>query len=157
MYLEFHPRDWIALVNKVLKQTGHQRLHVNNVIKVKQTFVCFVTAKGAHILAPTFTTLHGHGIGFMSLLRVPHHDEEIQWHPENGMPLHNCQLIVENHHNFTPLLYPSKRQLDHWLFRQYHDDAHLHIEPFSDDIASGLIAQYPQIVDIQRKLSYPII
>lgn len=157
MYLEFHPRDWIALVHKVLKQTGHARLHVSNVLRVEKDHVCFVTNKGAHIVAPTFTTLHGHGIGFMSLLRVPHQDQEVIWQPENGKPLHNGQLIVENHHNFTPLLYPSRRQLEHWLLRQYHEDAHLHLEPFSDDIAAGLIGDYPVIVDIQRKLSYPVV
>ena len=157
MYLEFHARDWIALVNKVLKQTGHQRLHIRNVVSVDKEKVCFVTTKGAHIIAPTFTTFHGHGIGFLSLLRVIHHDHEVNWDLDNGKPLHNCQLIVENHHNFTPLLYPSRKQLDHWLYRQYQDQADLYLAPFIDDIDAGLIGEYPILVDSQRKLSYPII
>jgi hypothetical protein len=55
------------------------------------------------------------------------------------------------------VLYPSLAQLDHWLVRQYQQDAQFHIEPFHDDITAGLIAEHPMIVDIQRKLSYPII
>jgi hypothetical protein len=157
MYLEFHHRDWIALINKILKTSGHQRIHIKNVHSVDQSQVCFVTTQGAHIVAPTFTTIHGHGIGFLSLLRVLHHDDSVTWEPLTGTPTHNAKLIVLNHHNFTPVLYPSLAQLDHWLVRQYQQDAQFHIEPFHDDITAGLIAEHPMIVDIQRKLSYPII
>jgi len=157
MYLEFHHRDWMALATMVLKSSGHQRIHLKNVLAVESTHVIFVTTKAAHIVAPTFTTVHGHGIGFLSLLRIPHHDEPIAWHLGSGEPKHNTKLIVLNHHNFTPVLYPSLQQLKHWLFRQYQHEAHLYIEPFNGDINAGLIGEYPVVVDMQRQLSYPVI
>ncbi|MDP2559791.1 hypothetical protein [Psychrobium sp. 1_MG-2023] len=157
MHQEFHARDWIALVNKVLHQTGHSRSHIKKVLKVTDSEVVFLTCKGATIVAPTFNSIHGHGIGFLSLLRVANSSHQPQWNAETGEPEHHCQLLVKNHHNFTPLLYPSIRQVNHWLARQYGDKGGLHRAPFEDDIDKGYIGRYPAIVDIQRQLSYPVV
>jgi len=157
MHQQFQPRDWIALVNKVLRQTGHQRIHIKSVLGVTDNAVAFLTCQGARIIAPTFNSVHGHGIGFLSLLRVANSNNEPQWEPLTGEPVHHCQLLVQNHHNFTPLLYPSVSYVKHWLTRQYGEQSILHLEPFEGDIQSGWIGQYPTIVDIQRQLSYPIV
>ncbi len=157
MHQQFHPRDWIALVTKVLRLTGHSRIHIKNVLQVTDKSVSFLTCQGANIVAPTFNSIHGHGIGFLSLLRVANSQHEAQWDEETGEPIHHCQLLVKNTHNFTPMLYPSISYIERWLVKQYGERAHLHKKPFEDDIDKGFIGRYPAIVDIQRQLSYPIV
>lgn len=157
MHKQFHPRDWIALVNKVLRQTGHQRIHIKSVLEVTSNSVSFLTCHGAKIIAPTFNSVHGHGIGFLSLLRAANSAHQPQWDEETGQPIHHCQLLVKNHHNFTPMLYPSINYVEHWLAKQYGENALLHKEPFTGDIKLGFIGTHPAIVDIQRQLSYPIV
>jgi len=157
MHQQFHPRDWIALVNKVLRQTGHRRIHIKSVLEITDNSVSFITCQGANIIAPTFNSVHGHGIGFLSLLRVANTHHAPQWDEATGVPVHHCKLVVKNQHNFTPMLYPSISYVDHWLTKQYGDNAQLHKEPFCDDIEKGFIGQFPTIVDIQRQLSYPIV
>ncbi len=157
MYQEFHHRDWLALINKVLRQTGHQRIHIKKVLQVAPHHVSFITCQGATILAPTFNSIHGHGIGFLALLRLPNTLQQASWERDTGQPIHHCQLLVKTQHNFTAMLYPSLRQIEHWLWRQYGEGAASHRAPFEKDIERGFIGQYPAIVDIQRQLSYPVI
>jgi len=157
MHQQFHPRDWIALINKVLRQTGHSRIHIKNVLEVTGHSISFLTCQGAKIIAPTFNSIHGHGIGLLSLLRVANSSLQPQWDESTGAPIHHCQLLVINQRNFTPMLFPSLSYVEHWLFLQYGDKAPLHRLPFTDDIEKGFIGQFPTIVDIQRQLSYPIV
>lgn len=157
MHQQFHPRDWIALINKILRHSGHSKIHIKHVLTVTDNAISFMTCQGATIIAPTFNSIHGHGIGFLSLLRSANTQQQPQWDPQTGEPVHHCQLIVKNHHNFTPLLYPSVAYVDRWLAKQYGEQARVHKTPFEDDIARGFIGQYPTIVDIQRHLSYPIV
>jgi len=157
MHQQFHHRDWIALINKVLRQTGHSRIHIRKVLSVSDHSIAFLTCQGANIIAPTFNSIHGHGIGFLSLLRVANSQHAPQWDRLTGQPLHHCKLLVKNQHNFTPMLYPSIAYVEKWLFKQYGEDGVSHRKPFDGDIAKGFIGTHPTIVDIQRQLSYPIV
>ena len=145
------------MVTKVLQQTGHQRIHIKKVLQVQPHHVSFLTCQGATILAPTFNSIHGHGIGLLSLLRVANTALDVRWDKATGEPVKNCKLLLKTQHNFTSMLYPSLKQIEHWLWRQYGDEGERHLAPFEGDIASGRIGKYPAIVDIQRKLSYPVI
>ena len=156
MYLEFHQRDWLALGNKLLHRTGHRRIHLARVTDVDQDHVRFVTDKGAQLVAPTFSTIHGHGVGLLSLLRVRAGAKPPVW-DEQGEPVSDCQLLVKGDRYHGDVLYPSLMQLERWLHRNHGDHALQYRRAFEHDIDNGRIGDHPTIIDTQRGLSYPVI
>lgn len=156
MYLEFHPRDWLALGNKLLHRTNHRRIHLSNVCDIQPDQVTFVTDKGAHLVAPLFSTQRGHGVGFLSLLRVRSGSHDPRW-DEEGQPVAECQLLAKGDTRHGDVLYPSLGQLERWLVRNHGDHALQYRKAFEHDIKDGLIGDHPTIVDLQRGLRYPVI